>query len=79
VGFSYDGGGGSSDTSSESSEEDGSDEGDEEDEGDGGEVADGVAHSMGLTNFGALLRRAEREEAGLAAGRATQRKCAPSQ
>lgn len=50
-------------------------EGDEEESDDETRKMDRVAGSMGLPNFAVMARRAEREEADIAAGRRPQRKC----
>jgi len=83
VGFSYGGGGGgggggaSDSGASDASASD--DSGSESDGGAGGgagDDADGLAANLGIDDFSALLRRAEREEAATALGQKPRKKCA---
>ena len=80
VGFSYGGnGGGGSDSGG--SDASGSDDSGSESDGDAGaggagDDADGLAANLGIDDFSALLRRAEREEAATALGQKPRKKCA---
>eukprot|EP00884_Botryococcus_braunii_P014638 jgi/Botrbrau1/23175/Bobra.0041s0026.1 len=80
VGLRYDGGeeGGSSSGSSDSDDEEGEggseEEAEDETSDEESRKLDQLAASMGLPNFSVMQRRAEREEADIAAGRRTLRK-----
>ncbi len=81
VGFSYGGGGGGGGSDSGGSDASGSDDSGSESDGDAGaggagDDADGLAANLGIDDFSALLRRAEREEAATALGQKPRKKCA---
>lgn len=83
VGLQYDGAEEGTSSQSSDSEEDedamarSEEEGEDEESDDETRKMDRVAGSMGLPNFAVMARRAEREEADIAAGRRPQRKCGP--